>query len=190
MGLTLTSFGLLIISTIFFLIVCSYIVSNPWQETEELHAIARDVSMRVQDMDSRFFECTIVYQCPLRTYQYTMQVSTEYLTISAKNSWGQTISVKERFVVRPWPRNDTMNWTTGRDLHCYLNETYGHWGDQGDALSSSSFSELDNDRENCTIRLASHPLNLHIGTPVCIEKVSLFDDGGKKHEFILLYQTS
>lgn len=188
MGFTLTSVGLLIASGILLIVVCSLIASNPWQETEELHAVARNVATRVQDMDSRFYENTFVYQCPLRTYQYTIQLSTEYVTVSAKNIWGETLSVKERFIVHPWPRNDTMNWTTGYELHCFLNETYGHWGTSEDPLPLMNLSEFENDRENCTTRLASYPLSMRVTTPLYFEKVSLFDDAGEKHDTVLLYQ--
>lgn len=189
MGLTLTTLGLLIASGILLLVVCSLVFSNPWQETEELHAIARGVSTRIQDMDSRFYESTILYQCPRSKYQYTIQVSTEYITVSAKSTWGETFSVKERFVVHPWPRNDTLNWTTGSELHRFLNETYGHWGTPEDPLPFMNLSELENGREECATLLALHPLRIRSNTPLYIEKVSIFDDTGEKHDVILLYQT-
>ena len=189
MGLTMTTLGLFIASGILFLAVCSLVFSNAWQETEELHAIARGISTHIQDMDSRFYDCTFAYQCPPNKYQYTIWVSTEYITVSAKNLWGATVSVNERLIVHPWPRNSTMNWTTGYELHRFLNETCGKWGTSEDPLSIMNLSELENDQENCARLLAVCPLCLHPNIPVCIEKVSLFDDTREKHDVILLYQT-
>jgi hypothetical protein len=189
MGLTLTTLGLFIASGILLLVVCSLVFSNPWQEIEELHEIARDISTRIQDMDSRFYESTILFQCPPSKFQYAFRVSTEYITVIAKSTWGDTIAMRERFVVHPWPRNDTFNWTTGADLHRFLNETYGHWGTQEDPLPFMNLSELERDREECATFLALHPIGIRSNIPLYIEKISIFDDTGEKYDFILLYQT-
>jgi hypothetical protein len=188
MGLTLTTLGLFIASSMLLVIVCFLVVSNPWQETETLHAIARSITTRIQDMDAQFYESTILYQPPPSKFQYTIQVSTEYLTVCAKNSWGQTLCVRERFIIRAWPRNNTMTWTTGEDLHRFVNETYGHCGTQEDPLPYANLSELENEQEDCATLLALHPLRLWSGTPLCIERVSLFDDTGDRYDLILLYQ--
>jgi hypothetical protein len=188
MGLLFSDLGLFIASGVLLLAVCSLVAYSDWQRTEELRVIARDISSRIQDLDATFFEHSVLYQCPEKKYDYTITASAEYLTVSARGSLGATISVKERFVVRPWPRNETVNWTTGSQLHNYLNKTYCHGGTQQDPLTSSNLTELEQDRQATVVFLALHPLEIRSDMPLTIEKVAIFDDSGENHSFILLYQ--
>jgi hypothetical protein len=189
MGLTLTNLGLFIASGVLLLAICSLVAHSDWQRTEELHAIAHDISSRIQDLDATFFEHSVLYQFPPKNYDYAIAASTEYITVSTKDTWGTTISVKERFVIHPWPRNDTINWTAGSQLHNYLNTTYGHWGTQQDPLPSSNLTEFEQNRKTTIMFLALHPLEIRSDTQLTIEKVTIFDDNGENHAFVLLYQT-
>jgi hypothetical protein len=188
MDLSLSQVGLFIATGILLAAICSVVFYNNWQRTDELHSIATSISTRIQDMDTMFFENTTMYQCPYKNYHYMIEASTEYITTSAKGYWGNSISMKERMIVHPWPRNASSNWTTGHELHDFLNTTYGHWGTQEDPLLLENFTDLESDWEKSVLILALHPLELQVNAPLCIEKVSIFDDAGGRHDFILMYQ--
>jgi hypothetical protein len=130
--LTLSQIGLFIATTILLTVVFSLVFSNDWQRTAELHSLATSFSNLLSDTDNRFFENTIRFQFPQKDYTYQIRISTEYITISAKGNWDADLFVTERFLIRPWPRFSTQNWTTGGDLHSYLNETCGHRGTKND----------------------------------------------------------
>lgn len=189
MDLTLSQVGLFIATGIFLASICSLVFYNNWQRIDELHAIATSISTCIQDMDTRFFENTTMYQYPYKNYPYVVEASTEYITVSAKGYWGNSISVKERMIIHPWPRNATSNWTTGHGLHDFLNKTYGHWGTQEDPLPLQNLTNVETDWEESVVFLALHPLGLQVNVPLYIEKVSIFDDAGGRHDFILMYQT-
>ena len=188
MGLTLTNLGLFIASALLLLAVFSLVASSDWQRTEELHAIARDISARIQDMDATFFEHSLLYQCPQKKYDYTITISAEYISVSTKNSLGVPITVKERFIVRPWLRNLTMNWTTGNQLHKFLNTTYGHLGTPHDPLPANVLTTLKKDQEEIGVFLALHPVSFRPDTPFSFEKVILVDDNDEHYTCVLLYQ--
>jgi len=189
MGLTLSHIGLFIATGILLAAVGTVIFYNNWQRTEELHAIANSVSMLIQDMDARFFDNITMFQFPNKNYQYTVELSTEYIAMSAKGYWGHDISVKERFIIHPWPRDRISNWTTGGDLHTYLNETYGRQGTKDDPLPMANLSEIDNDHETSVLFFALQPLKVRVHAPLYVEKVSIYDDTGGRHDFILVYQS-
>ena len=189
MGLTLSHIGLFIATGILLAAVCTLIFYNNWQRTEELRAITQSVSTLIQDMDARFFENTTLFQFPTKNYQYSIELSTEYIVLSAKGYWGNDISVKERFIIHPWPRNRTANWTTGNELHGLLNETYGHNGTKEDPISLMNLTDLENEKKASVSVLALKPLELAVDAPLYVEKISTFDDMGGRHDFILMYQS-
>ena len=189
MGLTLSKIGLFLATSILLVAVFVTINSSDWQKTAELQSLASSFSALLEDMDSRFFEHSTLFLFSENDYSYTVKLSTEYIVISMKEPQGTTLSVLERFLTRPWIRLSEQNWTTGADLHAYLNITYGHQGTSHDPISAENFTEFMQEYNASALFFAIHPLELIIGEPVVLEKVSLFYDDTNRLDLLLVYQT-
>jgi len=188
MGLTLSQIGLFLATGILLTAVFFLVFSSDWQRTAEIRSFASSFSHLVEDIDSSFFEKTTRFQFPSKNYAYTVKLSTGYIVISAKGFWDTDLFVTERFLIQPWLRSSYQNWTTGEDLHEYLNITCGHCGKKDDSIPTINFTQLYQE-QNTTISLfALYPLEILIREPVFLEKVSIFYDGEKKHDFLLVYQ--
>jgi hypothetical protein len=188
LDLSLSTIGLYIATGILFAIVASFIVSNEWHTYDELHALASSFSNLLLDVDNTFFENTTLLQFPQQNYLYRVLLSTEYIRITAKGGWGNDLAVTRQLVIRPWVRYLNQNWTTGADLHEYLNTAYGHHGTQHDSISSRNLSSLIHEQNMSVSYSAVHPLEINQNAPVYIEKVTIYYDGGNKHDFVLVYQ--
>jgi hypothetical protein len=188
LDLTLSQIGLLLATGILLTVVFSFIFTNDWQRTAELQSLASSFSTLLDDIDNRFFDHTKRFQFPQKEYPYFVKISTEYIVLSAKGSWNSDLSVIQRFVTRPWIRYAKQNWTTGNDLHRYLNETYGHHGTENDSISTENFTRLCHDLNTTLPLCASDPLEVLIREPVWVEKVTIFYDYTKKRDFLLVYQ--
>lgn len=188
MGLTLSQIGLFLATGILFTAVFFLVFSSDWQRTAEIRSFASSFSHLVEDIDNRFFENTTRFQFPVKSYAYTVQLSTEYIVISAKGFWDTDLFVAERFLIQPWPRSSHQNWTTGEDLHEYLNTTCGHRGIKNDLISSVNFTQLSQELNTTISFYALHPLEILIREPVFLEKMTIFYEGEKEHDFLLVYQ--
>jgi len=188
MGLTLTQVGLILATGILLTVVLSLVFSNDWQRTAELQSQASSFSNLLGDVDNRFFEQTSRFQFSHTDYAYSVSISTEYILITAKGSWDGDLIVTKKLFSPAWLRLPQQNWTTGEDLHTYLNRTYGHRGTQNDSIHSENFTQLYQELNNTISFFASHPLEILIKEPVFIEKVTIFYDETKRHDFLLLYQ--
>jgi hypothetical protein len=188
MGLTLSQIGLFLATGILLTAVFFLVFSNDWQRTAEIRSFASSFSHLVEDIDGSFFEKTNRFQFPSKNYVYTVKLSTGHIVISAKGFWGSDLFVAERFLIQPWPRSSHQNWTTGEDLHEYLNTTSGHRGIKNDSISSVNFTQLFQEQNTTISFYALHPLEILIREPVFLEKVTIFYNGEKKHDFLLVYQ--
>jgi hypothetical protein len=188
MGLTLSQIGLFLATGILLTAVFFLVFSNDWQRTAEIRSFASSFSHLVEDIDGSFFEKTNRFQFPSKNYVYTVKLSTGHIVISAKGFWGSDLFVAERFLIQPWPRSSHQNWTTGEDLHEYLNITCGHRGIKNDSISSVNFTQLSQEQNTTIAFYALHPLEILIREPVFLEKVTIFYNGEKKHDFLLVYQ--
>jgi hypothetical protein len=190
MGLTLSQIGLFLATGILLTVVFSLVFSNDWQRTAELQSQASSFSNVLGDIDNNFFEQTTRFQFSVKEYPYFVKISTEYIVISAKGSWDSTLIVTKRFIIKPWPRLPSQNWTTGEDLHTYLNQTCGHRGTENDSIPAENFTHLCQEQNNITAFYALHPLEIRIKEPVFVEKVTIFYNQTKRHDFLLIYQVS
>jgi hypothetical protein len=188
MGLTLSQIGLFLATGILLTTVLFLVFSSDWQRTAEIRSFASSFSHLVEDVDSSFFENTTRFQFPSKNYAYTVKLSTEYIVISAKGFWDADLFVAERFLIQPWLRSSHQNWTTGEDLHEYLNTTCGHRGIKNDSISSMNFTQLSQELNTTISFYALHPLEILIREPVFLEKVTIFYDSEIKHDFLLVYQ--
>lgn len=188
MGFTLTQVGLILATAILLTVVLSFVFSNDWQRTAELQSQASSFSNLLGDIDNSFFEQTSRFQFSHTNYAYSMTISTEYILMTAKGSWNSDLIVTKKLLTPPWPRLPQQNWTTGEDLHTYLNRTCGHRGTQNDSISSENFTQLYQELNNTVSFFASHPLEILIKEPIFIEKVTIFYDQTKRHDFLILYQ--
>lgn len=188
MGLTLSHIGLIIATGILLTAVFSIIFLNDWQRNAELKNIATSFSTIVEGMDTRFFENTTEFHFPDKTYYYNVSISTEYVIVSAEGNQNNKLSIKERFIVKPWPRTSDQTWKTGEELHNYCLYTYGHSGTILDPIVQADLDELNTDKETTSITLASTPLYIQTNNPAYIEKVIIYYDDAEKQEFLLIYQ--
>ncbi len=188
MGLTLTQIGLILASGILLAVVFSFVFSNDWQRTAELQAQASSFSNLLSDIDNSFFEQTSRFQFSHTDNIYLVKISTEYIVITSEGSWGDRLIVTNKLLTQPWPRSPQQNWTTGDDLHAYLNKTCGHRGTENDSIPIENFTQLYQEQNNTISFFALHPFEIQTREPVFIEKVTIFYNQTKRHDFLLLYQ--
>jgi hypothetical protein len=187
MDVSFTHLGLLIATVILLSVVFVFIFTNDWQRTAELQAQASSLSNLLCDTDNSFFERTNSFTFLHKEYPYSVKISTEYIVLTAAGSWQNTLKVTSRFLIRPWPRMSQQNWTTGDELHTYLNASYHHSGTQNDPISSQNFTILLQQLNNTTTCFAKEPLDILIDKPIFVEKTILYYEE-KKYDFLLLYQ--
>ncbi len=190
MGFTLSQIGLIIASAILLSAVFSLVFANDWQRKAELENIATSFSTMVEAMDSRFFENTTSFSFPEKNYYYTVSISTEYITISAKGNKDNTLSIKERFLVKPWPQDKSLIWVGGHDLHEYLNTTFGNTGYLLDPIQDvdNVKNYLAAEFESAKSSLALNPLNIVTTKTVYLDKTCIYYKDDEKQDFIFLYQ--
>ena len=188
MGLTLSHIGLIIATGILLTAVFSIIFLNDWQRNAELKNIANSFSTIVEGMDTRFFENTTEFHFPDETYYYNVSISTEYVIVSAEGNQNNKLSIKERFIAKPWPRTSDQTWKTGEELHNYCLNNYGRSGTISDPVTQADLDGLNTDKETASVILASTPLYVHTNNPAYIEKVIIYYDDAEKQEFLLVYQ--
>jgi hypothetical protein len=188
LDLTLSQLGLFLATGILLAAVFSLVFYNDWQRSAELESLASSFTRLLEDVDTMFFENTTRFDFPEKNYDYAVQLSREHIFISAKGYWKSDLVGKERFLIRPWPRSSQQNWTTGADLHEYLNSTYGHRGIQEDALSSVNFTIFCYELNMTIAFFALNPLEIRIHEPVFLEKVKIFYDDDRSLDLLLVYQ--
>ena len=188
MDLSLSQIALFLATGILLATVLSFVFFNDWQRTNELHSFSSSFSTLLEDMDTLFYENTIRFDFPEKTYPYTIQLSSEYIIASAKGYLGNDLHVADRFFVRPWIRASHENWTTGENLHDYLNTSFGHYGSQNDPISLENFTVLHQEQNTSATYYALHPLEILLHEPVFVEKITIFYDQGQKYDVLLVYQ--
>jgi len=188
MSLTLSQIGLIIATGILIVAIFSIIFFNDWQKNAEIKNIATSFTTTIQAMDSRFFENTTKFQFPEKNYNYNISISTEYIIISTEGSQNKKLSIKERFIINPWPRFSDQEWKTGQELHNYCYNNFGHSGTNADPITQDASNILKNEKVNQSPNLALNPLYIQIKSPVYIEKVNIYCDTGYKQEYIIIYQ--
>ena len=187
-GLTLSQIGLILATGILVAAVFSIIFLNDWQRNAELKNIATSFSTIVEGMDIRFFENTTEFHFTEKPYYYNVSISTEYIVIKAEGNQNNKLSIKERFLIKPWPRSSNQTWKTGEELHSYCRDTYGHSGKNSDPITQHDLEILNDVYNISCIHLASNPLYIMIKKTVCIEKVIIYYGSNEKQDFLLIYQ--
>ena len=202
MGLYLSHIALIVATGIIIAAVFSFIYYNEWQRNGELRNMASGLSTMVDGMDTRFFENTTLYFFSDRDYDYNVSVSSEYIIISADGTWGNTLSVKHRFLIRPWPRVNNSDWISGKELHSFFKTMHGQSGNKSNPINKTDIDDvkdyLHDERELANKTLALKPFYVDIFKPVYIDKVFIYynNDGQNgwdkktdgKQEFIIIYQ--
>jgi len=204
MSLTLSSIGLIIASGFILAAVFSFIYYSDFQRNSEIQNIASGFSIMVEGMDTRFFENTTMYFFPEQEYYYNVSLSSEYIIVDADGTWwGDKLSVKQRFLIRPWPRKDNSDWLSGEELHSYLKMKYGQSGNYSKSIEGSVEIDkvknyLKDEYEAAALSLAHNPFYVDSHKAVYIEKIFIYynTDGNlgwdkdidEKQEFILVYQ--
>jgi hypothetical protein len=187
-GLTLSQIGLFLATGILLVAVFSLVFGSNWQRTADIRSLATSFSTLLADTDTRFFENTTLFQFPEKNYDYRVHLSTEFIGISTKGFWDDDLVVTERLYIQPWLRSSDQNWTTGQDLHAYLNTTTGHQGTENDHISLTTFTYLRQEQNTSVSCYALHPLQIVCRESVFLEKVTICYDDGKKYDILLVYQ--
>lgn len=188
LSLPLSQIGLFLATGILLSAVLSLVFFNNWQRTSDLKSFSSSFSSLTEDMGILFFENKTKFQFPERTYPYKIQLSSEYIGIVAKGFWGSDLHMTERLHRQVWIRSPVQNWTSGDDLHEYLNQTYGHHGEIDDLLPSENFTTLLQEQNTSVVFYSLQPLEIIIREPLFLEKVTIFYGEGQKQDFLLVYQ--
>lgn len=190
MGLTLSQIGLMIAMGILIAAVFSLVFQNDWRKEAELQNIATSFSTMVEGMDSRFFENTTGFLFPDMEYCYNVSISTEYITVSTEGNVGNDLSVKERFLVKPWPSSNESTWGTGAALHDHLKDNFGNSGNTSDPIQNvdNVKNYLNNEWENVSGALALKPLYVSIDKIIYIEKVCICYMDNSKQNIVIICQ--
>jgi len=201
-GLTVSHIGLIIATAIILAAVFSFLYYNELQKNSELKNMATGLSILVEGMDTRFFDNTTSYFFPDKDYHYNVSISTEYIIINADGNWDNTISLKHRFTVRPWPRSNNVDWNNGEELHLFLQNKYTKNGNRSNPINKSDITSVKNwintQKEQDEQTLAYYPFYVNKNYPVKIDKVIIFYDSDndktwkkekdEKQELLIIYQ--
>ncbi|MBN1281297.1 MAG: hypothetical protein JXA00_06575 [Candidatus Thermoplasmatota archaeon] len=176
--LTVSHIGLMIAVAILLLAVFSFLANSDIQRTKELQTIASRISTQIAALDAGVLENTTVLHLPDYGYDYTVTLSTEYVSVAAQGAWGADLMVRERFVVNPWPQDNLSNlsWMGGRQLHAYLKAQYGQSGNQSEPMEDVDAvrEELTAQREHASSVLSMTPLVFSSQKPLIVEKAVVY----------------
>ncbi len=203
-GLTLSQLALLVATGILISSVVGFVFLNDWGREAELKNISTSFMSIVEGMDTRFFENTTSFVFPDEDFEYSVFLSSEYLTVESDGSWNSRLSLKTRFLSSVWPRDGSGGWTSGEELHDFLNlcASYASSGREDDPISKSCISDTK-DYLNATFeddekKYALNSMRLDVFYPVYIEKVYIYYDSSgdgvwssdedTREGFILVYQ--
>lgn len=192
MGLVLSQLALIIAAGILLASICSLVFLNDWQKTAELKNIASRFTTAVEGADTYFVEHTMHFFFPIKDYLYTISLSTEYVVVEAFGAFGNTISIKERLLVRPWLQYNTTSWVGRQGLHDYLVSHFGESGTSADPISIESSNDVRDYlttawMENVSL-FASTPYLIENPSGVFIDKAYIYYENGEKQTFVFVYK--
>ncbi len=202
MSLAFSQIGLIIATGILLTAVISLVFLNDWQKKEDIKNIASSFSTMINGMDTRFFENKTIFYFPDKNYEYNVSLSREYITINTYANWFNSLSVKNRFFIKPLLNRNNINWDTGKEFHSFLNDTYACFGNKTNPIKSIDVSsvkdEIKNIFEKTNFSFSAEPFYLDLRKPVYIEQVIVFFDinddslwdkqNDEKQSFVLIYQ--
>jgi hypothetical protein len=181
LDLTLSQIGLMIATAILLAAVVSFISFNDMQRRMELESVASTISTLIETMDTKTIENTTVYWLPDLGYDYTVKISAEYVTVSAKGFWNNELIVRERFTVKPWPQDELYNteWIGSKELHELINRIYGKPATLMNPIQTRwdwirIKETLEEAKKSDASRLAEEPITLKNNKPVFIDKTILY----------------
>ena len=202
MGLTLSNLGLFIATGILLAAVFSFIYLNDFNKKAELDNISNSFTTFVEAMDTKFFENKSRYFFPKKDYDYSISFSTEYISIQTEGFWNSDLISRKTFFIKPLPRLDNPNWTSGKMLHSYLKNNFGNFGNESDPINSSKELDVNNYlniiRDSANFSYALNPFIVDKNKELYVEKIYVFydmdgDDSWNKNidyksDLIIIYQ--
>jgi len=177
---TFATLGLFIAAAILIAAVVSAVFTNDWQREAELDSIARGFVYYVEAMDARSYKNISTYQFPDKGYSYSAEISTEYITMRAQGFWGNELVVTKQFIVQPWVQDQTSSWIGGEQLHSFINDISGTYGNHSDPVLPQYEQII---KENLTIKEtddakqhALDPMIIYEDTILTVEKEFVYFD--------------
>jgi len=196
----LSQIGLMLAAGILLGAIASLTFYSDWQKEAEAKNIASDFAAAVESMDLKEFSEQIKYMFPQKSYNYRVEISTDYITVIREDgTTTDKIVGREKLIIKPYIRPSEKNWewNNSQELHDFLKKEYGHSGyaddifpkDQKDIVTEYMKNELS----HTATELASDPLSItNIDEPVCIEKTFIYYEGtdgdSEREGFVIIHQ--
>jgi len=182
-----SSLALLLVTGILLVVGLTTLFLSNWQRTDELSTFSSYFSTVLETMDARFYEHQIVFDFPEKTYPYTLLLTSQYSVITAAGYFNTPLLIKTPLVIQPWPRFQDENWTTGEDLHVFLNQTTGDDGTPMHPINHTVLLDLYNQWNRTKQHLIDHPLIIYPLQQVIVEKVIIYYETNCSVDFVLVY---
>jgi len=146
-----------------------------WQKEAEARNIALNFVATVESVDLRDFQEKIIYTLPSKSYNYKVEISTDYVTVIREDGTIKNkIFGREAFIVKPYVRTPVQNWSSSNELHDFLKSKYGQRGDTYDPITANQkekvISYLKNEMSHTAHEMSANPLKINANEPVFIEK--------------------
>jgi len=178
----LTQIALLIAAGVLIGSITAVSFYNDWQKEAEVKNIALNFVATVESMDLKEFQEKIIYMFPSKSYNYEVEISTDYVTVIREDGTIKNkIFGRGAFIVKPYVRTSAQNWSSSNELHDFLKSKYGQRGDAYEPITLSQkekvISYLKNEISNTAHEISANPLRVNANEPVFIEKTFVYFKG-------------
>lgn len=202
MGLTLSQIGLFIATGILITAVFSFIYLSDFNRKEEIDNIGNSFTNYVSAMDSKFFENKTNFLFKDYDFDYSVFISTQYISVETDGNWNNVLSSKNAFLKKPLIRDLDPAWKSSQGMHSYLKNNFGYYGNKSKPIEQDKIDDVKSYFElemlNTEYNYAKKPFEIDLKKPVLVEKVYIYydtDDNNiwekefdEKDDFILIYQ--
>lgn len=170
--ISFTTLGLFLATGILLSAVVSTVFLSDWQKQAELETMARGFAQFIETMNIRSFEASSTYVFPELPYEYSIDISSEYVVLTTLGRWHTEVRVVQPFIVRPWVLKETDSWLGATGLHEYLETSlYGHSGcfDDPVVMIDEVKDWMQTQQHAAVISCAVEPLHLTGGSTVVVD---------------------
>lgn len=183
----LSQIGLLLAAGVLLGAIAGLTFYNDWEKEAEAKNIASHMATAIESTALNEFPSKNTYLLPQKNYHYEVTVTTDYVTVTRRGGvMSDEIKGREALLIKPYVRLDGRDWkwSTSEELHAFLQEKYGHSGEDDDPFSVSNkgaiIGYLEEEQSDKAIWLAKNPLRItNINKPVNIEKTFIYFEDEK-----------